>query len=145
MLFQPACPFRPPGPLFLRSLNQETIGIKVVIFRPMFPHAEASTSSVTEFGNDSDIVAASRKQICHLGFGLQVDFVCRAPWGDMIAFGTDREDRDADIGERDRLVAGHKSAFRKIVIKKELAQIIRVHLVGHAGCIGVPGMRSVIT
>ena len=116
-----------------------------MIVRPMLSHTEASASGITYFGDDPDIVTAGCQKIGHFGFRLQVDLISRAPWGDMIAFGAYCEDRDADIGERDRLVAGHKSAFRKIVIKKELAQIIRVHLVGHAGCIGVPGMRSVIT
>ena len=36
----------------------------------------------------------------------------------MIAFGTNSEDRDANVGERDRLTAGDEPPFGKIIVEK---------------------------
>src|SRR6516162_3112276 len=68
-----------------------------------------------------------------------MDFIGRSPWRDMVANRAYSEDRDANIGERNGLACGYEAPLGKIVVKEDLAQILRVHAIGHARGIGVPG------
>ena len=68
--------------------------------------------------NNARIVATGRKQICHVGLDLQNNLVGRPPGRHVVALGTDRENRDANIGERDWPAVDFESAFGKIVVEE---------------------------
>ena len=104
-----------------------------------FPgHNLEAPSGMAGLRHDSSIVPAGGQQIGHLGVGLKVDLVGRTPRRHMIAHGADGKDRHTDVGERDRLTCDGEALFREIIVEEELAQIFRMHAVGHAGGIGIP-------
>ena len=67
--------------------------------------------------DDARIMAAGRQQVADVGVGLLNDLVSRAPGSDVIADGTNREDRCADVGECNRLAIGLKVSAASSLFK----------------------------
>ena len=71
--------------------------------------------------------------------GELMDLVDRPPRRDMVAFCTDRKHWHAKPLQGDGPAIHHEPAICEIIIDVEFLQILRMHPVGHARRIGVPG------
>src|SRR5665647_829639 len=108
MVFEPVRPLRPPGADLGRSLPLENIRINIPIARAPCHHLVAMVQ-MARLRDDARIMAAGRQQVADVGVGLLNDLVSRAPGSDVIADGTNSEDRCADVGKCNRLAIGLKA------------------------------------
>ena len=97
------------------------------------------TVRMAGLGQDAGVVAAIGQHEGGIGIGQVMELVDRAPRRDVIQFGADREDRHPDVVDADRAAIDLEAALREVVVQEQLPQIFRVHAVGHARGIGVPG------
>src|SRR5450759_1432716 len=115
MVFEPVRPLRPPGAALALRLSLENIRINIAIARAPSHHLVAMVQ-MAGLRDDARIMPAGRQQVADVSVGLLNDLVSRAPGSDVIADGTNSEDRCADIGECDRLTIGLEVSRGQFVI-----------------------------
>ena len=84
------------------------------------------------------IVAPVGQDERHIGIGQSLDLVYRAPRRHVVGDRTHREDRRADIAQRNRPAVNLEMSHCQGVVEEQAAKVFRVHAVGHAGGVGVP-------
>src|SRR5665811_469492 len=115
LVFEPVKPLRPPGAALARRLPSENIRINIAIARAPSHHLVAMVQ-MSGLRDNPRIMPAGRQQVADIGVGLLNDLVSRAPGSDVIADGTNGEDRCADIGECDRPTIGLEVSRGQFVI-----------------------------
>ena len=93
--------------------------------------------------HDAGVVAARGQKEGYLGVGQEVQLVDRAPGCDVVSGRGDGEDRQPDVGQRDRPAVDLVAALGEVVAQEQAAQILRVHAKRHAREVGVPGHQVV--
>src|SRR5271157_6258786 len=99
---------------------------------------------VTRLAHDARIVAAAREYEGDVSVAHEIDLVDRAPRRDMVRFRGYRKYRCADVAQHDRSAVHLVRPFEQVVVEEEAAQILAMHAVGHAGCVGVPGHKITV-
>lgn len=89
--------------------------------------------------DDACIMAAVRQHESDVSFGQLVDLIDRAPWRHVIIFGSHNEERRANVLNCDGFALDHIAAGGEIVMEEELRQIFRMHAIGKARGVGIPG------
>ena len=74
------------------------------------------------FADDPGIVPAARQHEGDVGVGQQMDLEGRPPRRDMVLLGADREDRRAQVGQRNRSAADPEASFGQVIVQEQLAQ-----------------------
>ena len=89
--------------------------------------------------DDPGVVAARGQCKRHRRAGGERNLVDGAPGRDVVFRGADREDRRADVAERDDPAIDGEAPGRKAVLQEQAVQVFAMHPIGHARLVGVPG------
>ncbi|MCY1534732.1 hypothetical protein D9M68_701140 [compost metagenome] len=130
-------PIRPPRPGAQAAAGRPFVRADAQPVHFALPDA-VPAPGVPGLADDACVMAAAGEDEADVGVGLVVDLVYGLPRRDPVVFGAQGVDGHADVAQGDNAAVDLVAAVRQLVVQEELAQILGMHAVRHAGGVRVP-------